>query len=297
MIGRMAARFAGVRAVVYTAHAFPFHKNLSRIGIWCYAALERLAASWCDRIVVDTECVKARGLQFKIASENHFRVIPMGVDTERFNPEKYREQRAAIRLELGLKPDAFLVGAIARFVQGKGLEYLLRALEIITDRFQDTQCLLVGDGELRDELHRLAKSLGLDGRVVFAGYQRDTPRCLAAMDLFVLPTFREGFGVVFAEAMSMEVPVVGSRISPLTEIIVDGETGLLAEAGNVQAIAQATMSLVDDSDRCRKMGRAGRRHVVANFSQAQMCLAYERIFLECLSRSLTGDLKGKAFSR
>jgi glycosyltransferase involved in cell wall biosynthesis len=219
-----------------------------------------------------------------VAPPNKIRVIPMGIDTERFDPEKHRPGRQALRAELGLKPDAIVIGAVSRFVPDKGLNTLLQAIGLLVKRFPEVQCLLVGDGPLRDELRNLSRTLGLDGHVVFAGYRTDVPRLLSVMDLYMLPTHREGFGVAFAEAMSMEVPVIASRIQPLDEIIVDGRTGVLAEVGNPEVFAEAVEPLLADAELRRRMGQAGRRHVIERFEQSIMCKTYERLFQECAER-------------
>lgn len=284
MVGRIAACLARVPVIVYTAHAFPFHEYLSSWRVRLYALLERLASLLCHAIAVDSECVRSRGLAFHVAPPEKIRVIPMGIDTERFDPGKYRAGREAIRVELGLRPDATVVGAVARFVPDKGLDQLLHAVSLLATRFPDLQCLLAGDGPLREDLRNLSRTLGLEGRVLFAGYRTDIPRVLSAMDLYMLPTRREGFGVAFAEAMSMEVPVIASRIPPLDEIIVDGQTGALAEGGNSGAFARAAEPLLADPGLRRKMGQAARRRVLERFEQSLMCRAYERLFQDCAAQ-------------
>lgn len=280
MVGRVAARLARVPTVIYTAHAFPFHERLSPWRSRFYAFLERIAARLCDVIVVDSEAVKARGLHFSVAAPDHIRVIPMGVDMSKFDPQPYRADRSAIRKEFGLRPDALVVGTIARLVPDKGLDCLLHAVSRLAGRYPALQCLIVGEGLLRDELQALATRLGLRERVVFAGYRRDVPRVLSVLELFMLPTLREGFGVVFAEAMSMEVPVVASRIPPITEVVVDGQTGFLADVGSPEAFASAAGALLESDERREQMGRAGRQHVIEQFSQQKMCLTYEQLFLD-----------------
>jgi glycosyltransferase involved in cell wall biosynthesis len=280
IIGRIAARLARVRVIIYTAHAFPFHEFLPGWRIWLYALAERLAARLCHVIVVDSESVKARGQRYHVAPSDRIRVVPMGIDTEKFDPGKYRDQRTAIRRELGLRPESIVIGASARFVPGKGLDCLLQATARLAQQFPTVACLLVGDGPLRAELERLAAELGLKERVVFAGYRTEVPSLLAAMDLYMLPTHREGFGVAFAEAMSMQVPVVASRISPLTEIIPDGQGGVFADVGSAEAFAKAAVPLLQDDELRHRMGRAGRQHVIARYDQNLMCGAYERIFCE-----------------
>src|SRR5439155_27214057 len=155
---------------------------------------------------------------------------------------------------------------------------------MLAKKYPQLQCLLIGDGPLRDELGNLAGRLGLDRRIVFAGYRTDIPRVLAAMDLYMLPTRREGFGVAFAEAMSMEVPVIASRISPITEIIVDGRTGVLVEVGDPEAFARAAEPLLEHPERRQRMGQGVRRPVIERFDQSSMCKAYERLYLDHIKR-------------
>lgn len=286
MVGRIAARLARVPVVIYTAHAFPFHEYRPWWQIRLFVLLERLASHLCDMITVDSEYVRSRGLVFEVARPDKIRVIPMGVDTERFDPGKYRAARHMIRAEFGVRPGAIVLGGVGRFVPDKGWDVLLRTMSLLVKRFPevDVQCLLVGGGELRETLQTLARTLNLDGRVIFANYQRDVPKIMAALDIYMLPTRREGFGVTFIEAMSMEVPVVTSRIPPLDKIIVSGRSGVLATIDAPDAFASAVEPLLTNAELRRQMGEAGRRDVIERFEQTRMCGAYERLFLECLGR-------------
>lgn len=286
MIGRVAGSFARVPVIVYSAHAFPFHEHLSRWLVTLYALLERFAARLCDVIVVDSGCVRQRGLKYKVAAPDRIRVIQMGIDTERFDPAKYRAERNSIRAEFGLRPDATVIGAVGRFVNDKGWDTFLHAVSVLTKRLPDVdvQCLLVGGGPLHKELQDLSRVLNLNGRVVFAEYQRDIPKVMAALDIYMLPTRREGFGVTFIEAMSMEVPVIASRIQPLDEIVMDGRTGVLANVGDPNAFAEAAGPMLADPELRRRIGEAGRRHVIEQFEQALMCKAHEHLFQQLMER-------------
>jgi glycosyltransferase involved in cell wall biosynthesis len=286
MIGRVAGSLARVPVVIYTAHAFPFHEFLKFWRAGLYLALERFAARLCDVIVVDSECVRSRGLTFKVAQPDKIRVIPMGVDTGRFDPEKYRLARHSIRAELGVTPGAVVIGAVGRFVRDKGWDTFLHAVSLLTKRFPDVevQCLLVGGGPLHTELQSLSQVLNLNGRAVFAEYQRDIPKVMAALDIYMLPTRREGFGVTFIEAMSMEIPVIASRIQPLDEIVLDGRTGVLADVGDPDAFADAAGPLLADPELRRRMGKEGRRFVIERFEETLMCEAHEQLFQQYLGR-------------
>lgn len=287
MIGRLAARLAGAPVVIYTAHAFPFHAQLPKWRQNLYAWLERLAARLCDVIVVDSDAVRDRGLAFRVAPPEKIRVVNMGVDPVRYDPQRFEIERLEIRAELGLAPAGRVIGTVARLVPDKGLEHLIDAMARVAARHPDAQCLIVGEGPLRPALTAQAAALGLADRVVFTGQLPEAVRAFAAMDLFVLPTYREGFGVVFAEAMSMEVPVIASNIPPITEVVADGETGLLPELGNVEAFAEAIVTLLEDDERRRAMGRAGRERVIRHFSHRRMAEAHEEIYLECWERQMS----------
>lgn len=280
LIGRLAARLAGVPVVLYTAHAFPFHAQLPAWRQRLYAGIERLGGRLCDAILVDSQAVRDRGLVFRVAPPAKIRVVHMGVDPDRYNPARFAAERAAIRAEFGLSPAGRVVGTVARLVPDKGIEHLIDALAQVAGRCPDVQCLVVGDGPLRAALTAQATRLGLRRRILFTGHLTEALRAFAAMDLFVLPTYREGFGVVFAEAMSMEVPVIASRIPPITEVVSDGETGLLVDLGNVEGFAAAITTLLEDETQRQAMGRAGRERVIRRFSHRRMAEAHEEIFLE-----------------
>ena len=277
MIGRIAARLAGVPVVVYTAHAFAFHDYLSRARKTVYAALERLGSRLCDVIVVDSEEVRRRGVQFRLPAEK-IRVIPMGIDTERFSPRRRAALRDETRRQLRIPLDAPVVGVAARFVEDKGLDTFVEAAARIAARHPETIFLLVGDGPLRPQIEARIASHGLTASFRLAGMQSEVEAFYAAMDLFMLPTLREGFGVAFCEALSMEVPAVATRIAPLTDVVLDGVTGLLAGAGDAEAFASAAVRLIESKDLRTALGSAGRARVMEHFSIHRMVAEHQLLF-------------------
>lgn len=126
----------------------------------------------------------------------------------------------------------------------------------------------------------MVEELNLSKHVSFCGYRRDIPRVLSGFDVFILPTRREGFGLSFVEAMSMEIPVIGSLISPITELVLEGETGFLAQVDKPEEFAAAADRLLASKDLRCQMGKAGRAHVIEKFGLQRVCEAYERLFLE-----------------
>ena len=282
-VGRLAARLAGVPVVIHTAHAFPFHSFLPPVVRAAYVAMERTAAKWADCLFVDTDSVREDGLRARVVEDpSKLVVVPMGVNIERFSQSKACPD--LLRVSLGISADSPVVGTVARLVPDKGMECFLRMAALVLKSRPDTRFLVVGEGPLRQQLEHQAGTLGLKSQVVFTGHRIDIPDLMAFMDVFVLPTRREGFGVVFAEAMAMERPTVGSRIGPIAEVVDEGVTGYLASPEEPGEFAAYVVDLLADPLKRRSFGQAGRRRVERMFSEEAMCRTieghYRRLLLQ-----------------
>jgi glycosyltransferase involved in cell wall biosynthesis len=143
--------------------------------------------------------------------------------------------------------------------------------------------VLVGDGPLWAELEELARSLGLGGAVLFAGYRPNPERFLAAMDVFVLPSRAEAMPLVIPEAWAAGRPVVASRVGGIPELIEDGKTGLLIEPGDVDGLAVRLRRLLADPPAARELGRAGRELARTRYDVTAMTGAYDRLYRELLT--------------
>ncbi len=275
VVGRLAAWMAGVPVIIHTAHAFPFHPHLSATIRWVYIVIERWAAGLADLVMVDTESVRAEGLRHRIVHDpSKLVTVPMGIDLKKFSPSLVGFD--SLRRTLGVGQNDLIVGTVARLVHDKGLECFLRMAARIRAARSDVQFLIVGDGPLRPELERLVDTLGIRAKVIFTGHRTDVPALMEAMDLFVLPTLREGFGVVFAEAMAMGKATVGSRIGPVAEVVENGVTGYLVAPEDPEQFAQRALELLADDGKRRAFGDAGRRRVEKLFAEERMCETIER---------------------
>ena len=200
------------------------------------------------------------------------RVVHNGLDLDDFPLDL---DGKAVRRELGLEPDAPVVGIVGRLVGWKGHDLFLRALAQVAESLPDVQGLIVGGPEvscphLPQELKQLAGSLGLGEAVHFTGHRQDVARMLAAMDILVHASIApEPFGRVLIEGMAAAKPVVASTGGAVPEIVLDGETGLLVPPGDVKGFAEAVLFLLQDPARSAALGRAGRRRV-------EMCFTAER---------------------
>lgn len=275
-VTRIAAWLAGIPIIIYTAHAFPFHAYLSPLKKRFYILLERLASRVTDVILVDTEAVRRDGIEKRIKGPDKIITVNMGIDLGKFSPE--RVDRNQIREKMGLKNDHLVVGTVANFVPDKGLDTFLRIAKLLKKEEKNIKFLMVGDGPLRPQLESFTHEVYLNDDVIFAGWREDIPEMMSAMDIFCLPTLREGFGVVFAEAMAMKLPVVTHRIEPIPEVVRENETGILIPLGREDLFAEAILSLIRDEKFRKKMGEKGRARVEEYFDERFMFEKTLRIY-------------------
>jgi glycosyltransferase involved in cell wall biosynthesis len=193
--------------------------------------------------------------------------------------------RAPVRREFGIAPDAPLVASASRLFHWKGHPELIRAVDIVRRDLPGVRLLIAGEddklaggkGHL-EELQALVGELGMKEHVIFAGQRTDMPRIFAAADVFALASFEEPFGLVYAEAMAMKRPVVGLDSGGAPEIVDHGGSGFLAPRGDVGALASHLLTLLRDPALRTRMGEHGRRRVEASFSPRRFAHDAETLY-------------------
>jgi glycosyltransferase involved in cell wall biosynthesis len=195
-------------------------------------------------------------------------------------PIDRREARAALRAELKLPADAVLIGGAGRLTTQKGFTYALQAFKRIEREFPEAHLLIAGDGPLNMPLKAEARQLGLARRVHFLGWRTDIPNVLAGLDVFVMPSLWEGFGLVLLEAMAQALPVVGSAVSAIPEIVAHGETGLLVPPRDPDALADALRTLLRDPALMRHLGMLGEDRLERMFGADAMIEATAALYHE-----------------
>jgi glycosyltransferase involved in cell wall biosynthesis len=168
---------------------------------------------------------------------------------------------------------------VCRLIEQKGVVYGLRAFAQIAPQFPPAHVVIAGDGALRGTLEAEARKLGISQRVHFLGWREDTANILAALDVLLMPSLWEGFGLVLLEAMAQTVPIIGSAVSAIPEVVVDGETGLLAPPRDADALASALAQLLGDEGLRRHMGLMGQDRVESVFSVEQMVTATLNLYV------------------
>lgn len=271
--GRVAARMAGVPVVVVSEMAVDLWKG--RID----RAIDRGLSTWCDRLVGNSHAVVEFYQQLGVPKDK-LAMIYSGIENE--SPPQV--DPCAVRAELAFEVEAPLILFAGRLADQKRVDDLLKALDLLQYVQPDARTVIAGDGPLRDRLEETSHAYQLDDRVKFLGHRDDVPRLMAAADLVVLPSAYEGLPNVILEAMRFRKPVVATAASGTTEIVVDGQTGLLVPIGNPPLLARAIRDVVRDPALAARLGEAGRARVEAHFRANTMVAQFAELY-EQLARS------------
>lgn len=248
-------------------------------------AVDRLTMNWTKYVVCCSEAVR-RSVEQRIGGEKEqFVVIPFGVETSRFGDAGMMAGEV-----LGLQKGLPVIGTVCRLVEPKkGLRFLLEAMAHLEREAAKPVCqlLIVGEGPAEEALRSLGEQLGIASRVVFSGMRRDIPRLLSLIDIFVLPSLYEGFGIAILEAMAAGKPVVATTVGGIPEFVVPGESGLLVQPGDSVALAAAIRQLLAQPERAKVMGRRGQEHVRKHYSIESVVRQHEQLYELCVAQTAT----------
>ncbi len=254
-IGRLAARMAGVPAIIHTPHGHIFYGYFGRARTALFVALERWAATFSDRLITLTEQGVYEHLAQGIGKREQYAAIPSGVDTEALR--RRAPDRQTARERLGYLPEERIVVGVGRLVPIKGFDIAVRALPGLLARVPTAQLILVGDGPERARLEELAVALRVRHRLTITGVDDDVPAVLAAADILVAPSRNEGMGRVLVEAMTLGVPVVAAKVGGVASVIEPGRSGELVAPDDHAALASAIILLLNDQRRMEAYRTAG----------------------------------------
>jgi glycosyltransferase involved in cell wall biosynthesis len=202
---------------------------------------------------------------------DRLRVIVNGIDVA---PRVSVEERLRRRAELGLPSDAVLVGAAGRLAPEKNLGFLLRATAAVRARGVPLQLVLIGEGDSRSELERLAEELGIRRFVTFLGWRTDVPRILSALDVYALTSLSEGLPLALLEGMAASLPVISTAVGDVPVLVQDGFSGFLIEQGDVAMLADRLERLACAPQLREAMGSAAHDVVQQGYNKAAMVDRY-----------------------
>ncbi len=274
LFGQIAARLAGVPLVVNTIHGLYFHQSARGVRRSMATAAERVAARCSDRILSQSAEDVATIVRERIAPPGKVRHLGNGIDLRRFNADVVDDAAVArLRVEFGFEPHHRIIGFVGRLVAEKGLTELITATRTVLEQVRNARLLIVGpsDAHKPDAVTpHLAASLGVADACRFVGLQSDMPTIYALMDVFVLPSHREGVPRSPMEAAAMGVPAIVTDVRGCREVVVDGENGLIVPVNDPEALARAIVSVLADEKLARRLSANGRRLAAERFDEQRI---------------------------
>jgi glycosyltransferase involved in cell wall biosynthesis len=268
LLGRPVAKLAGVPVVVQTIHNWWYLEPPSSLRARVYLLLERFAARFSDAVLFINHDDVSRAQQARIVKPERIYFIGNGIDTRALEERLSARSREDERARLGFTPLDVAILMVARLEHPKDHDTLLRAYARLAGEWPRTRLLLAGQGLEEQNVRALAESLGIADRTTFLGHVPDVSGLLKASDVLVLASHCEGFGRCLVEAMVAGLPVIGSDVPGIRDVIVNEQTGLLVPPRDVESLHSALSRLVVDASARSRLGEAGREAAVRDFDEA-----------------------------
>ena len=281
IIGRIAARQAGVPVVVHTVHGQAFHAYEKPWKKMLYIAAEWLAAKYCDKIYAVAQAMIDQCVEAKVAPREKYMVVYSGMDTAAFANAKRDPE---LRKSLGLPEEAKVVVTVARLFPMKGYEEMLPAAARLAKEFPDLHFLPVGDGPMFESLQKEIAELGLTDRFHFAGLVPPHRVCdyIAQADLLWHLSLHEGLPRAVVQALAVGIPAIGYKLDGTPEVVLNGETGFVTAPQDIDAVVEHSRQLLADKALRQKMGENGRALVIDRFAWRRMADILEEEFKQLL---------------
>ena len=281
MLGRLAARVAGVPVVVHTFHGHVLRGYFGPLTTAFYRAMERGLGASSDVLVAVSDAVKRDLVGLGVAPDAKIRVIPLGLDLE---PLAGPLPRGSLRGEAGVPAEAPLIGIVGRLAPIKDVGTFLRAAAAVRAAVPAARFAVVGDGEERGPLEAERARLGLEGCVFFHGWRRDMAAVYGDLDVVVNCSRNEGTPVALIEALAAGRPVVATRVGGTPDLLGDGRRGALVPPGDAAALAAGIVDALRGSEPLLARVREGQAYVLAQHSARRLIDDVDALYQELLAR-------------
>ena len=288
VIGRIAARRAGVPVVVHTCHAFGWQvarqpeaslakKLASAAKQRLYLGVDRYAASISDALITVAELNKKDAVEHRLAPADKISTIYSGIDMSKLFDRAHRDD---VWRQFGLDPSRPVLGTAGRLCTQKAPLDFVEAVKSVLQARPDIQVVMLGDGPMAREVE---EAIGGESRITMLGFRENGPEIVGAMDIFALSSLWEGLGRALTEALIMGVPAAATDVDGIPELIKHGETGLLSPPGQPHRLAENILWLLEHPEEARKIGKQASERVTPMFSAQQMVDQIEALYMQLLT--------------
>lgn len=294
-LGRLAAATSNVPAIVHTFHGHVFHSYFNPLKTKVFINTERYLAKKSDAIIAISDQQKIELVhQFKIAPDEKFHVIPLGFDLDRFQKDN-EEKRKKFRAEFNINDETIAIGIIGRLVPVKNHYLFIKAIkQVLVKTNKQIKALIIGDGETRADLENIAKEVGIPFStendrehphpLVFTSWRSDIDVINAGLDIVCLTSVNEGTPVSLIEAQASNKAIVSTRVGGIADIVIEGETALLADVNDTQCYCDHLLRLVEDDELRMRMSHNSSKHVLQKFSYQRLMNDMSRLYNQLLSK-------------
>ncbi len=234
---------------------------------------------FCDGIITNTQSIKKEYDSYGWWDSNFVKVIYNGINLDAFSKKKF--DLSAYLPKSQKKP--FIIVSTGRLAKQKGFEYLISAAKWVIDKKPDTYFFIAGEGKLKSELQKQIKDFGIEKNFHLLGFHSNVSELLNAADLFVLPSLYEGMPNSLMEALAHGIPSISTRVNGVEELMIDGEHGYIVKSGDANALEEAIIKCIDDSD-IKHKGTKGAQHVISTFSIEKMVQKLEKHLLQKIKK-------------
>ena len=280
ILGRLAAKIAGVPNIIHTPHGHVFYGHFGTIASKIFLWAEKIFSRFTDRMVALTDGEKDDYINLSVCPPEKLFKIHSGVDVKKFMHAN--GNRVEKRRSLGLDQNEAVIGFVGWLLPIKGPDYLLKAMDYVWQGHPEASLVLVGKGDMDVDLRTEALKKNANGKVKFLGWREDIDEIMPLFDMLVLPSLNEGMGRVLVEAMAAGKPVVASRVGGIPDLVRNAETGYLVPPADEKALADGIKKLLDDPERAKQMGLRGREHC-RQFSIEAMIDKLDKLYIELIT--------------
>jgi glycosyltransferase involved in cell wall biosynthesis len=279
VLGRIAARLAGVPVVVHTYHGHVLRGYFGPLKTAFFRRLETALNRVTDVAITVSTALRDDLAEMGVAPREKIRVVPLGLDLARFARP---HARGELRTACGAGPEEVLIGVVGRLVPIKDIDCFLTAAAQVSRAAARARFAIVGDGELRAVLERKAADLGLGARLTFVGWRKDLESVYADLDVVVNSSRNEGTPVALIEAMAAGRPVVATAVGGTSDLLGGGARGRLVPAGDPAALARAIVETLDQAEDSARRAHAARDYVLSHHSVDRLLHDIDELYRELL---------------
>ena len=275
-LGRVAAALNRVPIKIHTFHGHVFHSYFGRLKSSIFIAIERILTKFTDRIIVISQSQLNDVMnRYRIAPKKKCSLIQLGLDLEPYLRIKKKDSQKSIS-----------IGIIGRLVKVKNHKMFLDAVNLLGKRYPDIKAefMIVGSGELKNELEEYTRKLKIENKVNFAGWQTDLESIYKKLDIVALTSLNEGTPISLIEAMASGKPVLSTNVGGVNDVVIHNETGLLCESNNVEDFSANLLNLIKDSKLRDRLGSNGRKFVSKKFGKDRLIKDIEDLYESELKR-------------